>query len=114
MIQTKVEKKERQILVHNFDGDRRVSGGVIGFVQAHLNGAVFPSLTIGGVGTDPEYRRAGLVHTIFTEVEKASIEHGCPLSFLHPFSFSFYRKKGYERADGDIQRGEKDDSSSWH
>ena len=97
MIQTKVEKKENQILVGNFNGDRRVSGGSIGFVQAHLNGAVLPALTIGGVGTDPEYRRMGLVHTIFTEVEKAAYQYGCPLSFLHPFSFSYYRKKGYER-----------------
>jgi len=97
MIRTEVEKKDNQIFVHNFDGERRVSGGIIGFTQSHLNGAVIPSLTIGGVGTDPEYRRSGLVHTIFTEVEKAAEEYGCPISYLHPFSFSYYRKKGYER-----------------
>lgn len=97
MIRTEVEKKDKQIFVHNFDGERRVSGGIIGFTQSHLNGAVIPSLTIGGVGTDPEYRRSGLVHTIFTEVEKAAEEYSCPISYLHPFSFSYYRKKGYER-----------------
>ena len=52
MIQTKVEKKENHILVSNFDGDRRVSGGSVGFVQAHLNGAKIPALTIGGVELD--------------------------------------------------------------
>jgi len=97
MIRTITETKENQILVSNYDGDRRVSGGCIGFVKAHLNGAVIPALTIGGVGTDPEYRRLGLVHTIFTEVEKAAAAYHCPVSFLHPFSFSYYRKKGYER-----------------
>ena len=30
MIRTEVEKKDNQIFIHNFDGERRVSGGIIG------------------------------------------------------------------------------------
>ena len=80
-----------------FDGDRSVSWGGASPVEAHLNGTVMPGMRIGGIGTEPEYRRNGLVRKFFAEVWAHMEQENYPLSFLHPFSFSYYRKLGYER-----------------
>lgn len=64
-------------------------------------GKYLPSVGIGGVATLPEYRRSGCIREIFNEIFRIAPERGWATSYLYPFSYSYYRKFGYERV---IQR----------
>lgn len=79
------------------ENGRRVSGGVGFEAQMRLNGAEVKCLKLGGVGTEPEYRRTGLVRRFFDEMDRYALENQCLVTLLHPFSFSYYRKFGFER-----------------
>lgn len=48
------------------------------------------------VATWPEYRRQGLVKQLLTHSLQVMNESGKLISMLHPFSFAFYRKFGWE------------------
>lgn len=85
------------LMVQNVEGCANASRGVCTVKRAHLNGAVVNAVTVGGVGTEPEYRRMGLVKKFLAEVEKLAAQENCPITVLHPFSFSYYRKYGFER-----------------
>ncbi len=74
-----------------------MSHGGQGYRIVHLNGATLPAAFIGGIGTEPEYRRAGHVRAIITAMAEESDRRGVPLTLLHPFSFAYYRKFGFER-----------------
>ena len=80
-----------------WEDERKVSWGAASLAQVHLNGALLPAAKIGGIGTEPEYRRKGLVRQLFSGVWEYVEEKKIPVSLLHPFSFSYYRKFGYER-----------------
>ncbi len=60
-------------------------------------GNVVPCLGIGGIATRPEYRRFGAVRKIMEKILSMAPERGWVTSFLHPFSYDYYRKFGYER-----------------
>ena len=60
-------------------------------------GGWIPTMTVGGVGTSPQYRRQGAVRALLEMLMPAAREHGWYVSLLHPYSFSYYRKFGYER-----------------
>ncbi len=62
----------------NFDGHNVMLGG------------------IGGVATLPPYRRLGAVRESFSCMLNSLKEKDIPLSYLYPFSCSYYRKFGYE------------------
>lgn len=64
--------------------------------QTYLHGKAFRMGGIGGVSTWPEKRRNGMVSGLLSRVLVHMKEQGCSLSFLHPFSISFYRKFGWE------------------
>lgn len=55
------------------------------------------ALQIGGINTEPEYRRGGCVRQMLDKAFSLAPERGWAVSFLHPFSFSYYRKFGYEK-----------------
>ncbi len=74
-----------------------MSHGGQGYRVIHLHGAKLPAAFIGGIGTEPEYRRAGLVREIVTAMAEEADRREIPLSVLHPFSFAYYRKFGFER-----------------
>ena len=74
-----------------------LSGGSLSFRTVHFAGRAITCGLVGGVGTDPEYRRGGLVREIFSEMAKACDDRAIPLTILHPFSFDYYRKFGFER-----------------
>jgi predicted acetyltransferase len=74
-----------------------LSGGSLSFRTVHFAGRAITCGLVGGVGTDPEYRRGGLVREIFSEMAKACDDRAIPLTILHPFSFAYYRKFGFER-----------------
>src|SRR5699024_8661840 len=57
------------------------------------------SISMGGissVATWPEYRRQGMVKHLLKHVLTYMKQHGQTISFLHPFSFAFYRQYGWE------------------
>lgn len=85
--------------VETFDDDgRRASWGQAFLTKIFVNGAEVNALRVAGVGTAPEYRRLGLVREYMRRVFGFAEETESLVSLLHPFSFSFYRKFGYERA----------------
>ena len=55
---------------------------------------------IGGVASPPENRRKGYIKAMFNEALHEMKNNDFLLSSLWPFSFSFYRKLGYEQATG--------------
>ena len=65
--------------------------------KTRFSGSLIPTMTVGGVGTKPQYRRQGAVRALLEKLLPAARENGWYVSLLHPFSFSFYRKFGYER-----------------
>ncbi len=74
-----------------------MSGGSLSFRTLHFAGKELPCGAVGGVGTEPEYRRGGLVREIFTEMAAECRRRAIPLTVLHPFSFAYYRSFGFER-----------------
>ena len=97
-MKTIVKKEDGRLDVQAFaENGRRASWGGARVNTIHLNGARVKAALVYGVGTAPEYRRAGLVRAFLGRVNDFAEENGCPVSLLHPFSFSFYRQFGYER-----------------
>ena len=93
-----VHRDGAQTVFHALDAEsNRMSGGAITYRTVHFAGHEIMAGMVGGVGTDPEYRRGGLVREIFTEMAKDCETRQVPLTVLHPFSFAYYRKFGFER-----------------
>jgi predicted acetyltransferase len=65
-------------------------------LQVYLHGKQFAMGGIAGVATWPEKRRGGLVSQLLKHALEQMKASGQTLSFLHPFSFPFYRKFGWE------------------
>lgn len=76
---------------------RGLSGGSFTIKTANLNGKEVNAMLVGGIGTAPENRRFGLVRNILHAGDLFADSENCPISVLHPFSFAYYRKFGYER-----------------
>ena len=74
-----------------------MSSGGITFRTIHFAGREIECGGIGGIGTEPEYRRGGLVREVIAEMAKECDRRAVPLTILHPFSFSYYRAFGFER-----------------
>lgn len=74
------------------------AGRCRGFVEdCSFNGATVKAMVIGMVLTHPEYRRGGMARRTFEMLDPAIRETGTLVSYLHPFSFPYYRTMGYER-----------------
>src|SRR5699024_8388373 len=67
-------------------------------LKSYLNGQLFEMGGINAVATWPEYRRQGIIKQLLHHSLKEMKKNGQVLSFLSPFSFSFYRKYGWELA----------------
>ena len=80
----------------NEQGERMSSGGIT-FRTIHFAGREITCGGIGGIGTEPEYRRGGLVREVIAEMAKECDRREVPLTILHPFSFAYYRNFGFER-----------------
>src|SRR5699024_1916594 len=93
-------------------------------LSTFIGGIKFPLGGISSVATWPEFRRKGMVDNLLRYAVKKMQEKGFLVSFLYPFSYSFYRKYGWEvsfakkihhipitafkknlKSDGWIQRG---------
>ncbi len=71
--------------------------------ESRFHGEYINILTFGGIGTSPEYRRQHCVRTMFEQELPKGREYGAALALLHPFSFSYYRKFGFERIYDTVQ-----------
>ena len=83
------------------DGVEMTHGG-FNTIMTRFGGNYVPTLTCGGVGTDVLYRRQGCVREMFMQFIPHAREYGVYTSLLHPFSFAFYRKFGYERVSDTV------------
>lgn len=63
----------------------------------HFDGSRSPMAAFGGVNTLPPYRRRGCIRRCFEEILPQLHAEGCELSYLYPFSTSYYLQFGYER-----------------
>ena len=79
------------------ENGERMSGGGITFRTIHFAGREITCGGIGGIGTEPEYRRGGLVREVIAEMAAECDRRAVPLTILHPFSFAYYRAFGFER-----------------
>lgn len=95
----KIERKNSSFFLSaSTSNGREVCHGTVNIVTSNLNDAQFKSMAIGGIATDPEYRRKGLAKKLFMMMDDEIVKkEDCPISYLHPFSFSYYRMFGYER-----------------
>lgn len=83
--------------INVYDEDRCVSSARIGIVNSVFSSRYIKAMTVGGVATEPEYRRKGYVRNILEIAFEEALNQGACVSFLHPFSFAYYRKFGYEK-----------------
>lgn len=67
-------------------------------LACYINGQSFEMGGIASVATWPEYRRQGMVKRLLKHALNDMKKNGQTISLLHPFSFSFYRKYGWELA----------------
>ncbi len=79
------------------DDNESIYGGMGAYpYEVRYDGTAAMMLGIGGVCTLPPYRRNGVIRECFKLFFKESYEKGIPLSYLYPFSRSYYRMFGYE------------------
>lgn len=65
-------------------------------LHVYIGGSSYKMGGIASVSTWPEYRRQGLVAGLLSRSLEEMRADGQTVSMLHPFSFSFYRKFGWE------------------
>ncbi|NLB16768.1 MAG: GNAT family N-acetyltransferase [Clostridiales bacterium] len=80
-----------------FEGDENVSSMSVNTKDSRYMGNYIKTGLIGGIGTPVEHRRRSYVRKMFDEIMREIPERGWAVSMLHPFSFPYYRKFGYER-----------------
>ncbi len=97
MEQKTANPREGLFLYEYYDGEQRASRAQLECKEIHLNGKICKAGLVGGVGTEPEYRRQGLVKRFLQAAAAQSLQEGAYISVLHPFSYDYYRKYGYER-----------------
>lgn len=100
-IQTEYKKKlksqlEQWVAVN--DEGTVVAGVPVHPFRVYFNGHKVKCGGIGGVVSAPEHRRRGNVKMLFRTSLKAMYDRGYFFSYLYPFSYSYYRKFGYETA----------------
>jgi predicted acetyltransferase len=80
-----------------FDGTGKMCAiTTVNDYRVRFNGHTVDMGGVGAVGTLPEARKGGYVRNIFEKILPVMQEDGKVFSFLHPFSYPFYRKFGYE------------------
>jgi predicted acetyltransferase len=90
-----VQAKPEQVWGCFIDGEL-ASNIVILPVVTFVQGKEHKTGLVAGVASWPEYRKGGTVGKLVVQGLRAMYEDGCTLSTLGPFSYSFYRKYGYE------------------
>ena len=87
------------------DNGVRVSTGGMRVIHTRYGDDYVKTMCMGSVATPLEHRRRGHVRTIFDKAYSMALDEDVVVSFLHPFSFSYYRMFGYGKvADHIIAR----------
>ena len=95
----KVNDKMYQLYVHDPDGEE--VGRCIGYAEdCSFNGTTVKAFVLGRLYTGALYRRGGMARKCFQMMDAAIKETGAIVSYLHPFSFPYYRMMGYELTIG--------------
>ncbi|MEC5425989.1 GNAT family N-acetyltransferase [Virgibacillus sp. C22-A2] len=92
----KCEEAERHTIWGWMDADKLAAKLHLIPLSCYINGELFEMGGISAVATWPEYRRQGMVKHLLKHTLQEMKKNGQTLSFLHPFSISFYRKYGWE------------------
>lgn len=80
------------------DQKGREAGRCIGCIQDfNFNDNTVKAMVVGRVRTYATYRRLGMARKTFQMLDDVIRERGVLVSYLHPFSFPYYRNMGYER-----------------
>jgi len=87
------------------ESDEVMSRAVFCERYSRYHGSYIKTVTAGGISTQPEYRRGGYVRQMFAKAFTMAPERGWAVSMLHPFSFGYYRKFGYERVSDHLVMG---------
>jgi len=95
LLKRKNEAKDHTILGW-MDGNELAGKVHIIPFESFINGKVIKMGGIASVATWPEYRRQGIIKQLLYQSLLEMKRSGQIVSFLHPFSFSFYRKFGWE------------------
>lgn len=90
---------KKNTFINNFvdEEDGEVSSQIVSYpFEVSVHGTVMKMAGIGDVATYPEKRGSGGIRRLFEAIFKELHDNGTELSYLAPFSESFYRKFGYE------------------
>lgn len=79
-----------------FDGEKLISQLAVYPFQVNIFGRTFEMGGLTGVGTYPEYSGLGLMNKLMRQALLDMQERRQSISYLFPYSFPFYRRKGWE------------------
>ena len=97
-LQFSLERDDKLYKIQALDEEGFMAVRCRGFVEdCSFNGATVKAMVIGMVLTRPEHRRGGSARKTFEMLDAPIRETGTLISYLHPFSFPYYRTMGYER-----------------
>ncbi len=71
--------------------------GVFQYSNTRYGNDFVKTVIAAGIETPVEYRRGGNVRKLFVAALEKAKEDGMAVSLLHPFSFPYYQKFGYEK-----------------
>lgn len=96
------EKKQKEASIHEIwgwieEGNLAAKLHIIP-LECYIGGRKFKMGGVNAVATWPEYRRKGMVKHLLHHALQEMKRNNQTVSFLHPFSFGFYRKYGWELA----------------
>ncbi|WP_034552654.1 GNAT family N-acetyltransferase [Carnobacterium funditum] len=96
------EKKFKQLCLNSdcygaFKNNTLLSQLIVRPMEVYLHGQTFKMGGIGYVSSYPENRGGGDIAQLMALSLKKMNEQGQTLSYLDPFSYSFYRRYGYEQ-----------------
>ena len=93
-----MRQENQAYIIEFFDEKGYKAGRTHAYIEdCSFNGTTVKAMVIGCVATQPEYRRGGLARKAFEMLEPVIRENNVVVSYLHPFSFPYYRMMGYER-----------------
>jgi predicted acetyltransferase len=85
------------------DGATVMSHGTLSFRNSVYAGSYIRTMCWQGIRTDPRFRRMGCVRKMMEEFLPRGRELGACMALLHPFSYSYYRRFGFERVSDTVQ-----------
>ena len=74
-----------------------LSNGTFFLTETSYGKDKIKTLLVCGLGTPVQNRRQGLIRSMVTEMQTLAVNEGAAVALLHPFSFAYYGKFGYER-----------------